>query len=77
VSLLELAELLVRLNGGGSPRLVPFPEDRKAIDIGDYYARYDRIGAELGWAPAVGLEDGLALTLAFYRKHGPSYWADE
>src|SRR6185312_14314355 len=36
VSLQELAELLVQLNGGGSYRTIPFPPDRKAIDIGDF-----------------------------------------
>src|SRR5205823_2888013 len=36
VSLLQLAELVVRV-GGGSYELVPFPHERKAIDIGDYF----------------------------------------
>jgi UDP-glucose 4-epimerase len=74
VSLRELADLLVRVNDGGSYRLVPFPDDRKAIDIGDYYADFAAIRAELGWAPAVALDDGLGRTLAFYREHGPNYW---
>jgi UDP-glucose 4-epimerase len=74
ISLRELAELLVRMNGGGSYRLVPFPDDRKAIDIGDYYADFAAIGRELGWAPAVPLDEGLARTLAFYREHGRNYW---
>ena len=43
--------------------MVPFPEDRKAIDIGDFYADYSAIESELGWSPAVGLEEGLARTL--------------
>jgi UDP-glucose 4-epimerase len=71
-----LAELLVELNGGGAYRTVPFPADRKSIDIGDYYASTERIGRELGWRARVALEDGLARTLGFYRKHGPSFWAD-
>jgi UDP-glucose 4-epimerase len=74
ISLRELAELLVRMNGGGSYRLVPFPDDRKSIDIGDYYADFAAIGRELGWAPAVPLDEGLARTLAFYREHGRNYW---
>jgi UDP-glucose 4-epimerase len=74
ISLRELAELLVRVNGGGSYRLVPFPDDRKAIDIGDYYADFATIGRELGWAPAVPLGEGLERTLAFYREHGRLYW---
>jgi UDP-glucose 4-epimerase len=74
VSLLELADLLVGLNGGGSYRLAPFPPERRAIDIGDYYADYTRIREELGWEPQVSLEDGLARSLDFYREHGASYW---
>jgi UDP-glucose 4-epimerase len=74
VTLRELAELLLHLNGSGSYRLVPFPRDRKAIDIGDYYASFGRITGELGWRPAVTLEDGLARTLEFYREHGPAFW---
>jgi UDP-glucose 4-epimerase len=74
VSLLELARLLVELNGGGSYEVVPFPENRKAIDIGDFYADYGRIERELGWSPSVRLADGLERTLAFYRTHGHDYW---
>jgi UDP-glucose 4-epimerase len=74
VSLLELAELLVRVNGSGSFRTMPFPGDRKAIDIGDYYADFGRIRRELGWEPRVPLEDGVVRSLAFYREHGGRYW---
>lgn len=74
VTLLELAELLVDLNGGGSYRVVPFPEDRLAIDIGDYYGDYSKIRGELGWEPRVPLRDGLERSLAFYRAHGDRYW---
>jgi UDP-glucose 4-epimerase len=76
VSLLELAELLVGLNGGGSFRTKEFPRDRKAIDIGDYYADYSKIREALGWRPEVPLEDGLQRSLDFYREHGPLYWED-
>jgi UDP-glucose 4-epimerase len=74
VSLLELAELLVELNGGGSYRVVPFPEDRLRIDIGDYVGDYTKIRSVLGWAPRVPLADGLRNSLAFYREHGRRYW---
>jgi UDP-glucose 4-epimerase len=74
VSLLELAELAVAANGGGSYRVVPFPDDRKPIDIGDYVGDYRAIRGLLGWQPTVTLEDGLARTLAHYRKRGEAYW---
>ena len=50
--------------------LVPFPDDRKAIDIGDYYATSARSGTSSAGQPAVELEDGLERSLAFYREHG-------
>jgi UDP-glucose 4-epimerase len=74
VDLNELAELLVGLAGRGSWDRVEFPADRKAIDIGDFYADFGRIRTELGWEPRVGLEDGLARTLAFYETERAGYW---
>jgi UDP-glucose 4-epimerase len=74
VSLKELAALLVRINGGGSYQLIPFPEDRKAIDIGDYYSDFGKIENALGWSPQTTLEDGLKTTLEYYRQNHTSYW---
>jgi UDP-glucose 4-epimerase len=75
VSLRELAGLVVEANGGGEWRLVPFPEERKVIDIGDYFADFAKISAALGWQPRVGLREGLERSLAFYREHGGAYWS--
>ena len=74
ISLQELAKLLVELNGGGKYELVPFPDDRKAIDIGDYYADFRKIDKFLGWSPQVNLEEGLKQTLEFYRANQAHYW---
>ena len=74
VSLQELAALFVKLNGSGDYELVPFPDDRKAIDIGDYYADFRKIEKLLGWSPQVGLENGLGRTLDFYRANRAHYW---
>jgi UDP-glucose 4-epimerase len=76
VSLQETAELVVRLAGSGSHRVVPFPDDRKAIDIGDYYADDAKLRGALGWQPEVGLEEGLAATIDYYRAYGDVYWGE-
>ena len=76
VELADLARLLVEVNGSGSYRIVPFPADREAIDIGDYYANFTRIETMLGWRPAVSLEDGLERSLTYYRKWRQSYWGE-
>jgi UDP-glucose 4-epimerase len=73
VNLLQLAELLVELNGSGRFEVVPFPPERKAIDIGDYYSDFRKIERELGWRPRVALREGLARTLEYYREAGEHY----
>ena len=69
----ELAELLVRINGGGSFVVRDFPPDRKKIDIGDYYADFSLITRRLGWVPRTDLPTALARTLAYYRRERPHY----
>jgi UDP-glucose 4-epimerase len=73
VSLRDLAATLVAVNGGGVSEVREFPADRKRIDIGDYYADDRRIRSELGWEPRTRLEEGLRLTLAYYRSRLEHY----
>ncbi len=73
INLKSLAELLVKVSGSGTYALKTFPNDRKKIDIGDYYSNFDKIRSMLGWEPKVPLSDGLARTVAFYRQHLAKY----
>ena len=73
ISLLELARMLIEVAGAGSYTLVPFPEDRKRIDIGDFQADPSKIREALGWQPRVGLREGLERTVAYYRQHREQY----
>ena len=73
-SLRSLVELLIELAGRGRYRLVPFPPEKRAIDIGSFYADDAKIGSALGWRRQVGLSDGLARTLQFYRQRRADYW---
>ncbi len=73
ITLKDTAELLIGLNAGGTYEIVPFPEDRKVIDIGDYYGDYRKIRARLGWKPATSLEQGLEMTLKFYQRYYHHY----
>ncbi|MFV9506110.1 MAG: NAD-dependent epimerase/dehydratase family protein [Oscillochloridaceae bacterium umkhey_bin13] len=74
INLRDLAALLIDVAGTGSFEIMPFPADRKPIDIGDYYGDYRLIQGRLGWKPSVRLREGLARTLAFYREHRAYYW---
>lgn len=54
--------------------LIPFPLERKAIDIGDYYSDFSLIAQQLGWQPKVELIDGLKKTFKYYQQHHQHYW---
>jgi len=73
INLVNLARLLIEINGGGQYELRPFPADRKRIDIGDYYGDYRRIRSKLGWRPMVGLRDGMTRSLDYFRQHLEHY----
>jgi UDP-glucose 4-epimerase len=76
VSLLDVARLCQDVGGeGGTVETVPWPPERKKIDIGSIYVSHDRLAEVTGWEPRVSLRDGLDRTLAFYREHGEHYWS--
>lgn len=67
VSLKKLADILVDVNGEGSFDIKEFPEERKKIDIGDYYSDYSLISKTIGWKPHISLAEGMKRTLDYYR----------
>jgi UDP-glucose 4-epimerase len=75
ISHLELVTLLIETAGTGAYRLIDWPADKKAIDIGSFYADSTRFRTIAGWEPETTLRDGLARTIAYYRQHLPRYLA--
>ena len=73
ISLADLVTLLLDVAGTGSVRLVPWPEEKKAIDIGSFYADSAKFTRAVGWQPRIRLRDGLARTVAYYRAHLSEY----
>lgn len=74
VTLNELAESLIAANGDtGQYQTQEFPDNRKRIDIGDYYADDRQIRETLGWKPQMTLERGFCRTLDFYRENLAQY----
>ncbi len=72
-TLLAIARLCVEIAGQGDVTLVPWPEERAKIDIGDVYCSYARAQKTLGWQPRVALRTGLENMIAFYRRHADLY----
>ena len=73
IALRDLVALLVELAGQGRYRFVEWPTEKKAIDIGSFYADSTLFRTRTGWAPAVPLREGFARTLDYYRAHMVHY----
>jgi UDP-glucose 4-epimerase len=73
VSLKDLAELLVDVNGSGEFQIRKYPADREKIDIGDYYSDFSHIESMLDWKPKIRLRDTLESTLDYYRRNLEHY----
>jgi len=69
VSLRQLAEMIVRQAQTGRIEIMPWPEEYKSIETGDYVSDLQRAREVLGWAPQVSLQDGLVRTIANYRNN--------
>jgi nucleoside-diphosphate-sugar epimerase len=74
VTLELLVQTLLRSTGTGSYRLVPFPEDRKTIDIGSAFSSFMKFNFATGWKPTTSLEEGLAKTVQYYKRYKAHYW---
>ena len=69
----SVAKLMVEINGSGEYAIRDFPAERRAIDIGNYYADFSKIRNELGWTPQRTLRDTLESTLRYFRDAMPHY----
>jgi UDP-glucose 4-epimerase len=65
----DLTSMLIAAAGSGRVEYVEWPEEKKAIDIGSFYADSSKFRRTTGWTPKVPLAEGLTSTLAFYRAH--------
>ena len=73
IDLAGVAKLMVQINGSGEYEEREFPADRKAIDIGDYYADFSKIRTALGWEPKRTLRETIETTLRYFRDAMPHY----
>jgi UDP-glucose 4-epimerase len=69
----DLTTLLVSVAGSGRVEYIQWPPEKKAIDIGDFYADSSKFTRTTGWTPVTPLKDGIAATVAFYRRHLDRY----
>jgi UDP-glucose 4-epimerase len=71
----KMAEEIVAIVGKGELQKVPWPEERKKIEVGSYVADYSRFSRTTGWQPEITLKDGIARTVTYYEKYKKHYWS--
>jgi UDP-glucose 4-epimerase len=73
----DLTTLLLEVAASGKVEYIDWPDEKKVIDIGDFYADSSKLTGTTGWRPTIDLREGLSRTLAFYREHFAQYVTPE
>ena len=68
LSLEDTAKIICQKTEVGDYQMIPFPEDRKAIDVGDFICDYSAFRDQFGWEPKVIFEDGIQRSLEYFQK---------
>jgi UDP-glucose 4-epimerase len=73
LSLEDTAKIMCQMTEGGDYQMVPFPEDRKAIDVGDFICDYSAFRDQFGWEPKVSFEEGIQRSIEYFREEIENY----
>ncbi len=64
----DLAAMVIEIAGSGRIAHTEWPALAAQIETGDFVAHIGRIRRDVGWAPSIGLRDGLSQTVSHYRS---------
>jgi nucleoside-diphosphate-sugar epimerase len=73
ISLETTAKIMIEENSAGKYLFIPFPEELKKIDIGDFYSDFSKIKTNLGWNPEVSIDVGFRETIEYFRNNYEYY----
>jgi len=73
LSLEDTAKIMCQKTVGGDYQMVPFPKDRKAIDVGDFICDYSAFRDQFGWEPKVSFEEGIQRSIEYFREEIENY----
>lgn len=73
ISVIRVAQQILKIFGKGKIKNIPWPPERKSIEIGDAVLSNKKIKRILGWCPEWELEQGLQETYQFYSRRAVYY----
>jgi len=68
----DMAEEIVETVGKGKIVYIPYPENAKKIEVGDFIVNPKKLKEKLNWEPRVSFKEGIKKTVEFYKNH-PEY----
>jgi UDP-glucose 4-epimerase len=74
IPFIDLAKRIAKIAGTGKVTFTEFTQERKEVEPGDYYTDISKIKRIVGWEPKTDLDEGLRITIDFYRKYKNQYW---
>jgi len=66
ITVSEVAERVVEIIGTGTVRYIPYPDNKKKIEIGNAIYTNKKIKNDIGWHPKISFIDGLKNTKDYY-----------
>ena len=73
LSLEETAKIMCHKIEGSDYQMIPFPEDRKAIDVGDFICDYSAFRNQFEWQPKVNFDEGIQRSFQYFKDEIEHY----
>jgi nucleoside-diphosphate-sugar epimerase len=73
LSLEDTAKTMCQEIEGSDYQMIPFPEDRKAIDVGDFICDYSAFSNQFEWEPKVNFEEGIQRSFQYFQDEIEHY----
>ena len=73
LSLKNTAKIMCQNIGGSNYQMIPFPDERKAIDVGDFICDYSAFRNQFEWEPKVNFEEGIQRSFEYFNDEIEHY----
>jgi len=73
LSLEDTAKIMCQKIEGGDYQMIPFPDERKAIDVGDFICDYSAFRNQFGWEHQVNFEEGIQRSFKYFKDEIEHY----
>ena len=73
LNLEDTAKIMCQEIEGSDYQKIPFPDERKAIDVGDFVCDYSAFRNQFEWEPKVNFEEGIQRSLEYFKDEIEHY----